>query len=143
MGADHTAGNALETAGTVDPLGTLGQVENSRRLQLRAAILDSMDYVFSSGLHFVKDPGLFGRMLHARYGWDWSYQDVQKMGRECLEDERKFNEMAGVSEDFFQIPEFMRDESLPPRNTVFDLSLAKMKEIWICRHYKTIFEIRI
>ncbi len=130
MGADHTAGNALETAGAVDPLGTQGQVEVSRRLQLRAAILDSLGLCLFVRPAFVKDPSLFGRMLHARYGWDWSYQDIQKMGKECLEDERKFNQMAGVSEDFFQIPEFMRDEPLPPRNTVFDLSLAEMKKIW-------------
>jgi aldehyde:ferredoxin oxidoreductase len=130
MGPDHTAGNALETAGTVDPLGTRGQVEVSRRLQLRAAILDSLGLCLFVRPAFVKDPGLFGRMLKARYGWDWSYQDIQEMGKGCLEDERKFNEMAGVSEDFFQIPEFMREEPLPPRNTVFDLSLAKMKEIW-------------
>jgi aldehyde:ferredoxin oxidoreductase len=130
MGADHTAGNALETAGAVDPLGTQGQVEVSRRLQLRGAILDSLGLCLFVRPAFVKDPSLFGRMLHARYGWDWSYKDFQNMGRECLEDERKFNQRAGVSEDFFQIPEFMRDEPLPPRNTVFDLSLAEMKKIW-------------
>jgi aldehyde:ferredoxin oxidoreductase len=130
MGADHTAGNALETAGAVDPLGTQGQVEASRRLQLRGAILDSLGLCLFVRPAFVKDPSLFGRMLHARYGWDWSYKDFQNMGKDCLEDERKFNQMAGVSEDFFQIPEFMRDEPLPPRNTVFDLSLAEMKKIW-------------
>jgi aldehyde:ferredoxin oxidoreductase len=130
MGADHTAGNALETASTVDPLGTQGQVGASRRLQLRAAILDSLGLCLFVRPAFVKDPGLFGRMLKARYGWDWTYQDIQEMGKGCLEDERKFNEMAGVSEDFFQIPEFMREEPLPPRNTVYDLSLEKMKEIW-------------
>jgi aldehyde:ferredoxin oxidoreductase len=130
MGADHTAGNTLETAGAVDPLGTQGQVEVSRRLQLRGAILDSLGLCLFVRPAFVKDPSLFGRMLHARYGWDWTYQDIQNMGKECLEDERKFNQMAGVSEDFFEIPEFMRDEPLPPRNTVFDLTLAEMKKIW-------------
>ena len=130
MGADHTAGNALETAGALDPLGTHGQVEASRRLQLRGAILDSLGLCLFVRPAFVKDPSLFGRMLHARYGWDWSYKDIQNMGKECLEDERKFNQMAGVSEDFFEIPEFMRDEPLPPRNTVFDLSLSEMKKIW-------------
>lgn len=130
MGADHTAGNALETAGAVDPLGTEGQVEVSRRLQLRGAILDSLGLCLFVRPAFVKDPSLFSRMLHARYGWDWSYKDIQNMGKDCLEDERKFNQMAGVSEDFLQIPEFMRDEPLPPRNSVFDLSLAEMKKIW-------------
>ncbi|MDO9109973.1 MAG: aldehyde ferredoxin oxidoreductase C-terminal domain-containing protein [Desulfatirhabdiaceae bacterium] len=130
MGADHTAGNALETVGAVNPLGTEGQIEISRRLQLRAAIIDSLGLCLFVRPAFVKDISLFGRMLKARYGWDWTYEDVQKMGAACLEDERMFNEKAGVSEDFFQIPEFMRDEPLPPRNTVFDVSLEQMKKIW-------------
>ena len=139
MGADHTAGNALETASTVDPLGTRGQVEVSRRLQLRAAILDSLGLCLFVRPAFVKDPGLFGRMLKARYGWDWSYQDIQEMGKGCLEDERKFNEMAGVSEDFFQIPEFMREEPLPPRNTVFDIPIGEMQRIWSVEPPKDVF----
>ena len=42
MGADHTAGNAFETAASINPIGRENQVESSRRLQIRAAILDTM-----------------------------------------------------------------------------------------------------
>ncbi len=41
MGADHTAGNAFETLKTLDPLKPAGQVAASRRLQVRAALLDT------------------------------------------------------------------------------------------------------
>ncbi len=130
MGADHTAGNAFETLSTVDPLGLEKQVETSRRLQLRAAILDTMGLCLFTRPPFVKKPELFRLFLKARYGWALAFGDVQKMGLDVLETEREFNRQAGVSEEFFDIPEFMREEPLPPRNSVFDIPLKEMQGIW-------------
>lgn len=130
MGADHTAGNAFETARTLDPIGKEGQVEVSRRLQIRAAILDTMGLCLFTRPPFVKRPELFAQLLNGRYGWGVSYEDVQKMGIDVLETEREFNRRAGVSETFFDIPEFMREDPLPPRDSVFDLSLEEMERIW-------------
>jgi len=130
MGADHTAGNAFETAKTIDPIGKENQIENSRRLQIRAAILDTMGLCLFTRPPFVKNPELFALFLRGRYGWKVTYEDVQKIGIEALETEREFNRRAGVSEEFFDIPEFMREEPLPPRNSVFDISLEEMGQIW-------------
>ncbi len=130
MGADHTAGNALETAKTVDPLGTKGQVETSRRLQIRAAILDTMGLCLFTRPAFVKRPDLFALILKGRYGWDYTYAHVQRMGIETLETEREFNRRAGVSEEFFDIPEFMREDPLPPHNSTFDLDMKELTRIW-------------
>jgi aldehyde:ferredoxin oxidoreductase len=133
MGADHTAGNALETAKSVDPLGREKQVENSRRLQIRAAILDTMGLCLFTRPPFVKRPDLFGIFLKGRYGWELTYADVQKMGVDCLATEREFNRRAGVSEELFDIPEFMREEPLPPRNTVFDIPMEELQRVWEVR----------
>lgn len=130
MGADHTAGNAFETARSIDPLGREHQVEISRRLQIRAAILDTLGLCLFTRPPFVKRPELFAQLLNGRYGWGLTYEDVQKIGIDVLETEREFNRRAGVSETFFDIPEFMREEPLPPRNSVFDLSLEEMEQIW-------------
>jgi aldehyde:ferredoxin oxidoreductase len=130
MGADHTAGNAFETATTVNPLGQERQVENSRKLQIRAAILDTMGLCLFTRPPFVKKPEFFALFLKGRYGWDVTYDDVQKMGIECLNVEREFNRRAGVSEEFFDVPEFMREEPLPPRNGVFDIPMEEMRRIW-------------
>jgi aldehyde:ferredoxin oxidoreductase len=130
MGADHTAGNALETAKTVNPLAIENQVENSRRLQIRAAILDTMGLCLFTRPPFVKRPDLFAMFLKGRYGWDLTYADVQKIGIDALETEREFNRRAGVSEEFFDVPEFMREEPLPPRNSVYDIPMEAMKRIW-------------
>jgi aldehyde:ferredoxin oxidoreductase len=139
MGADHTAGNAFETAKTVNPVGKENQVENSRRLQIRAAILDTMGLCLFTRPPFVKKPELFALFLKGRYGWDVTYEDVQKIGIDALETEREFNRRAGVSEEFHDIPEFMREEPLPPRNSVFDISMEEMQRIWEVKIPRDVF----
>jgi aldehyde:ferredoxin oxidoreductase len=139
MGADHTAGNALETAKTVNPLAVEGQVENSKRLQIRAAILDTMGLCLFTRPPFVKKPELFALFLKGRYGWNVTYEDVQKIGIDALETEGEFNRRAGVSEEFYDIPEFMREEPLPPRNSVFDISMEEMQKIWEVKPAKGVF----
>ncbi|MCX7040643.1 MAG: aldehyde ferredoxin oxidoreductase, partial [Spirochaetes bacterium] len=72
MGADHTAGNAFETLETLDPLKPEGQVAASRRLQLRAALLDTLGLCLFVRPPFVKKPEMFANLLKGRYGWDMS-----------------------------------------------------------------------
>jgi len=130
MGADHTAGNALETAKTVNPLGIENQVETSKRLQIRAAILDTMGLCLFTRPPFIKNPDLFLPLLKGRYGWDLAYADVQKMGLDVLETEREFNRRSGAGEEFNDMPEFMREEPLPPMNSIYDVSMEEMQRIW-------------
>lgn len=129
MGADHTAGNALEMADIMDPRGRDGQVEASLRLQLRAAILDSLGVCLFIRPAFVKSPELLAELINARHGWNLDFKDIQQMGMQCLKTEREFNKRAGVSSEHFDVPEFMRHEPLPPYNTVFDLSMDEMNKI--------------
>jgi aldehyde:ferredoxin oxidoreductase len=130
MGADHTAGNALETAKRIDPRGRDGQVASSYRLQVRGAILDSFGVCLFIRPAFVKNPELAAQLVNGRYGWRWKYADVQRMGIECLAAERNFNEAAGITSGANDVPEFMRSEPLPPHNTVFDLDREEMHTIW-------------
>ena len=139
MGADHTAGNAFETAKSVNPIGKENQIENSRRLQIRAAILDTMGLCLFTRPPFVKKPELFSMFLRGRYGWNLTYGEVQKIGIDTLETEREFNRRAGVSEEFYDIPEFLREEPLPPRNSVFDISMEEMEQIWDVEIPKDVF----
>ena len=139
MGADHTAGNAFETAKSINPIGKEKQVENSRKLQIRAAILDTMGLCLFTRPPFVKRPELFSMFLKGRYGWDLTYEGVQKIGIDALATEREFNRRAGVSEEFYDIPEFLREEPLPPRNSVFDISMEEMEQIWKVEIPKDVF----
>lgn len=139
MGADHTAGNAFETIITIDPLGIKDQVETSRRLQLRAAILDMMGLCLFIRPAFVKRPEFFSLFLKGRYGWDQTLDHILEMGAEVLATEREFNKRAGVSEELCQMPEFMREEPLPPKDSVFDISLEEMQRIWSVKLPANIF----
>jgi aldehyde:ferredoxin oxidoreductase len=131
MGADHTAGNAFETNKTTNPLGKENQVLNSRNLQIRAALLDSMGVCIFIRPAFVKNPQLLVDLFKAKFGWEMTYPEIRQMGADILEQEREFNEKAGVSERFRRLPEFMRDEPLPPNNTVFDISQEELESVWI------------
>jgi aldehyde:ferredoxin oxidoreductase len=139
MGADHTAGNALEMARTLDQKKPDGQVAASLRLQLRAALLDSLGVCLFIRPAFVKDPELMARLLNARYGWFLAYADVQKMGLECLRMEREFNRRAGVPDELCDVPEFMRKEPLAPFNTLFDVRREEMERIWDLRLPEGVF----
>jgi aldehyde:ferredoxin oxidoreductase len=130
MGADHTSGNAFETVRTHDPLSREGQVEISRQLQIRGALIDSLGVCLFIRPAFIKNPDLLAQLLKARYGWEMSFEEIKRIGVEVLETERQFNELAGVSEKFKKIPEFMREEPLPPNNSVFDISDEEMQSIW-------------
>ena len=130
MGADHTAGNAFETLKYMDVLKPEGQVEISRKLQIRAALLDTLGLCLFVRPPFVKRPEQFGNLLKGRYGWDLSFHDVQLLAWDTIKTEREFNERAGVSEQYFPIPEFMEDEPLPPKNAVFDVKMSEMLSMW-------------
>ncbi len=130
MGADHTAANTFGTMNEVDPLGREGHLENSKKLQIRAALLDLLGVCLFIRPPFVNNPQLFVELLEGKFGWDLTLNDIREFGNDILNSEREFNKKAGVSEEFFDIPEFMREEPLPPNNSVFDISLDKMTEIW-------------
>lgn len=130
MGADHTAGNAFETLRTDDPLGSKNQVFNSRQLQIRAAILDTMGVCIFIRPAFVKDPNLLVRLLKAKFNWDITYPEIRNLGIHILDLEREFNKKAGVSEQFKRMPEFMREEPLPPNNSTFDIPQEELEGIW-------------
>lgn len=130
MGADHTAGNTFETVRTNNPLSTENQVKNSRHLQVRGAIIDTLGVCLFIRPAFVRFPELLTNLFKAKFGWDISLAEIRQLGAKVLELERSFNEKAGVSEKFYHIPEFMREEPLPPNNTVFDIPESELEKIW-------------
>jgi len=130
MGADHTAGNAFGTAKTLDPLSKEGQIANSRKLQIRAALLDTMGLCLFARGPFIEEPGLLAELIAGRFGWNVTFADIATAAAETLNLERRFNEASGVSDRFCDVPEFMRYEPLPPHNAVYDISLEEMVKIW-------------
>lgn len=121
QGADHTAGNAFGARKEVPPLGTEGQKALSLRLQIIAAMLDSTGLCLFSRPPIIANPQLMVDMLNGIYGWGWTKDDFDQFNRQVLRDELEFNRLAGKTRNDYRIPEYMREEPLPPHNTVFDV----------------------
>ncbi|MGL4209553.1 MAG: aldehyde ferredoxin oxidoreductase C-terminal domain-containing protein [Candidatus Adiutrix sp.] len=134
MGGDHTAGyavtaNILSIGGTVDPLGTGGQIELSRNLQIATAAVDTTGLCLFVAFAVLDNPDALVaivEMLNARYGLKLELDDVTSLGKKVLEVEIDFNRRAGITEAADRLPDFFMDEVLPPHNTTFDLTQAEL-----------------
>jgi len=137
MGADHTAGwvvaqNLEAFGGTVDPLGSEGQVELSRDAQIHMAAVDSVgicDFA-QSGLASVEGMNTVHTMYAAKSGNPFGGEDWQELGTRVLKAERAFNRQAGFTRVHDRIPEYMRTEPLPPHNSVFDVSEDDLDDVF-------------
>ena len=121
QGADHTAGNAFGARKEVNPLGVEGQKALSLKLQIIAAMLDSTGLCLFARPPIIADPQLMVDMVNGRYGWNWTVEDYNQFNRQVLRDELEFNRRAGLTAADYRIPEYMREEPLPPHNAVFDV----------------------
>ncbi len=121
QGADHTAGNAFGARAEVPPLGTAGQKELSLKLQIIAAMLDSTGLCLFARPPIISNPQLMIDMINGIYGWGWTKEDYDQSNRNVLRNELEFNRLAGITKSDYRIPEYMREEPLPPHNVVFDV----------------------
>ena len=94
MGADHTAGNAFETLNSINPTGREKQVESSRMLQVRAAMLDSLGLCLFTRPPIRKNPQILLDILKGRYGARLRHQG-RKKDRRGLPGCRKGVQQAG------------------------------------------------
>ena len=130
QGADHTAGNAFGARKEVPPLGTEGQKALSLRLQIIAAMLDSTGLCLFARPPIISKPQLMIDMINGIYGWGWTLEDYDRSNREVLRTELEFNRRAGLTRNDYRIPEFMREEPLPPHDTVFDVPDSDLDSVF-------------
>ena len=130
QGADHTAGNAFGARNEVPPLGIEGQKALSLRLQIIAAMLDSTGLCLFARPPIIANPQLMIDMINGIYGWGWTLADYDRFNRDVLRTELEFNRRAGITKNDYKIPEYMREEPLPPHNTVFDVPDADLETIF-------------
>ncbi|UMZ74234.1 aldehyde ferredoxin oxidoreductase family protein [Natranaerofaba carboxydovora] len=138
MGADHTAGYAIAAeifgvTGKLDPLTTEGKVELSQNLQISTAFLDSTGYCLFIAFAIMDiEDGFIGVLetINGLYGTSFTAEDVSKIGMDIISEEREFNRLAGFNEVNDRLPEFMKEEELPPHNNVFDISDSDLDKVW-------------
>jgi len=130
MGADHTAGyticpEILGVMGKLDPLSPEGKAALSRAFQATTAFIDSSGHCLFIAFSILDIASGYQGMIdevNGVMGFNWTADDIVKLGGEILKVERKFNEAAGISKEADRMPEFMKTEPLPPHNNIFDVS---------------------
>jgi len=130
MGADHTAGyaiatNILKVGGDVDPLGTEGQVELSRNLQIATASIDATGMCLFIAFAILDQPETFQAlldMLNAFYGTELTGDGVVALGKKILSAERDFNKRAGFTNADDRLPQFFYTDPIAPHNQTFSVT---------------------
>jgi len=128
QGADHTAG--LTIRAKVDHLDPAIQVELSRKVQINMAGYDTLGACVFAGNGFAAAPETIRDLINARYNRQVGSDILQQLGNETLRLEREFNRRAGFTPKDDRLPEWMKSESLPPHNSVFDIPDDELDRIF-------------
>jgi len=142
QGADHTAGysiapNVLGVGGRVDPLSPEGQVELSRNLQIATAAIDAAGECLFIAFAVLDDiQALDGlcKMIAACQGHEFTADDLTALGKSVLEVERDFNRRAGFTAADDRLPDFFKNEKLPPHDTTFDVPDEQLDTVFDFGH---------
>jgi aldehyde:ferredoxin oxidoreductase len=142
MGADHTSGYTIApeiagVGGKVDPLVNTDKGNLSLTFQAATAFIDSTGYCL-----FIAFP-----ILDIAEGWagmadsvagvtglDITGDKVIDIGKEVLKKERLFNEAAGFTSADDRLPEFMREEALPPHNVKWTMADEDLDKVYAWVH---------
>jgi aldehyde:ferredoxin oxidoreductase len=137
MGADHTAGYTISP----EILGIGGEVDKfiPEKADLARNFQHTTAFTFDSSGHclFISFAvldilsGLEGVVEECNgvLGTNWTVDDLIRMGKEIVDQERAFNEAAGFTRAHDRLPEFMKYEKLPPHNVVFDVSDEELDKV--------------
>ncbi|MDP2847851.1 MAG: aldehyde ferredoxin oxidoreductase C-terminal domain-containing protein [Humidesulfovibrio sp.] len=135
MGADHTAGyavcqNVLKVGGDVPSHGKAGQVEVSKNLQVATAAVDSLGLCLFVAFAVLDTPdalGVVADLVSSYTGKPYSVDDIVNLGANCLKDELAFNVAAGFTTKDDQLPDFFKNEKLPPHDLAWDFTAEEMQ----------------
>ncbi|MBW2603450.1 MAG: aldehyde ferredoxin oxidoreductase [Deltaproteobacteria bacterium] len=138
MGADHTAGyaitaNILNVGGNVDPLKSEGQVELSRNLQIATTAIDATGMCLFIAFAILDQPETFNAlvdMISAFTGQNLTADDVTELGKSILSLERDFNHRAGFTAKDDRLPDFFKEEAVPPHNVTFDVKDEDLDQVY-------------
>ncbi|OWZ84924.1 aldehyde ferredoxin oxidoreductase family protein [Natranaerobius trueperi] len=126
MGADHTAGNTVRAP--LEHNKKDGQVEASKNLQPFVAALDTLGMCMFLAPSIGKKRHFITDLINAKLGTEYSEKDLLELGRQVLNDERLFNEKAGITSSYDDLPAFFREEENPDSNSKFDIDKQELQK---------------
>lgn len=127
MGADHTCGNALPSPANpaYNPSAATGQAPVSQFLQRYFAAIDTLGLCLFAALPPLDMPELQKHLIDCVGAvLDESLEDqyFMRLGGMVLEEERKFNQAAGLTRQDDRLPRFFLEEALSPGGNRFDVA---------------------
>jgi aldehyde:ferredoxin oxidoreductase len=128
MGGDHTAG--LTIFAPVDHHSADGQLSLSRDTQHARAAYDALGLCAFLLGSTASRPELLTDMLNGAFGTTLTPAWITELGERVLNLEREFNHRAGLTEATDRLPEFFRNEPLPPHGEIFDVPEDEIRGIW-------------
>jgi aldehyde:ferredoxin oxidoreductase len=119
QGADHTTGLTIRKK--INHLKPEGQVDVSRASQISMAGYDTLGVCSFGTFGFAEVPEAIAELLNGRYEWNVGADILSELGRETLTLERAFNHAAGFTKEDDRLPDWLREQPLPPHDAVFDV----------------------
>lgn len=127
MGADHTAGPAARAQ--VDHHDATGKAALSRKLQKLLGVFDSTGLCLFTVGGVAANKQLVLDAVNALYGWDYDLKWFDSMCIQMLNDEKKFNELAGITKAHHRLPEAFTERKMPGIETTFDVSEEDLNSV--------------
>jgi aldehyde:ferredoxin oxidoreductase len=128
MGADHTAGPAAR--GDIDHYNPAGKAQLSRKLQKLLGAFDSLGLCLFTISGVASNKHLLIDILNGLYGWNNDAAWLDSLGIQMLKDEKRFNELAGISDAQHRLPEAFTERKMPGIDTVFDVSDEDLQSVF-------------
>ncbi len=135
MGADHTAGLVLPGPPdpSYNPVASKGQGPKSQFLQRWMAAVDTLGLCMMIGMPIMEaGPGLHLNVIgcvSALTGENLDDEYLDRLGREVLKIERRFNKAAGFGPADDRLPKFFLEESHAPGAPVFDVPESEIDSV--------------
>jgi len=123
--SDHTAGVVLVRQATPQEA-----LKASKQAQINAAIIDNLGLCYISFFERAYPIEKITEMANAQCGLNLSNEAMQESGEAIIREERDFNLKAGLASGTDRLPDFFKEEPLPPANVVFDVPDSEINSFW-------------
>ena len=128
MGADHTAG--LTIFAPVDHHSKEGQIDLSRKIQIGRAAYDVFGLCAFLMAATAMKPELVTDMLNGLYSTEFESSFVAETGKDVIRRELAFNRAAGFTAADDTVPDFFKQEKLPPFNLEWDITDEELSSLF-------------